>query len=865
MNTRIKHVINGEHDNYLFPFFWLAGEEETIIKEYIQKVYDCGIRAICLESRTHPDFLGERWWSDLSFIISECKRLNMKVWILDDAHFPTGYANGAVKEADKKLKKVHLNCNVINVRGKNKYFKINYYSKMIMSGMIGGNTNIANYEVYKIVAAKRKNGQSFEVDGQFIDLTPNIKGAYIEWEVPEGYWSIFIISKELNACAKNNEYINFLQKESVQLFIDTIYEPHYAHLKDEFGDTIAGFFSDEPGFYNNTKGMDTFTCSIGINMPLPFSDEFEQRLLNEYGKEYIFKLPALFYECGEETSLIRYQYMDALTKTYQENFSCALGKWCEERNVEYIGHIIEDNNAHTRLGYGTGHYFRSMTGQHMSGADIVLHQVLPENNYYSKGFLHNELRDGEFFHYGLLHLPSSAAHIDPRYKGRAMCELFGAYGWSEGLSLMKWIADFCLVRGINQYVPHAFSLAEFPATDCPPHFYGRGKNMQYPYMGILFNYMNRVSHLLSNGEKVVDIAILYHAESEWTGDYMYYQTVGKELMQSQIDYDVLSCDYLLQGKMKNGNLNVLNANYKCLIIPKSEKLPIEVIKKLNKLVEEGLKLIFVDNYITSAIEGGNQKLLKDLKEEVSIIELTDIVENMSEFARIKTSEKHENLRVYQYRQGENIIMMFFNENKYNAINTQLTLKKSEIVRYNALNNEFYQQVVEAIDDDLMTFSINLTAFESRIYILGKTYVTLKIEKEYRNERIIDDVFTLYKKNGDLYDKVAELEELKPLHLLIANYSGSVKYHTTFNNISEINEGKISITDVKEVVKVTLNGECLGVQIAPPYDFAFSNKLQEHNNLEIEVVTSMYEQVKDSMSEMSEIYPQGILGDVKIKF
>lgn len=50
-----------------------------------------------------------------------------------------------------------------------------------------------------------------------------------------------------------------------------------------------------------------------------------------------------------------------------------------------------------------------------------------------------------------------------------MCEIFGAYGWGEGVSLMKWLTDHMLVRGINEFVPHAFSPA-FPDEDCPPHF-----------------------------------------------------------------------------------------------------------------------------------------------------------------------------------------------------------------------------------------------------------------------------------------------------------------------------------------------------------------------------------------------------------
>ena len=64
-----------------------------------------GIRAVCLESRPHPDFAGPKWWEDMDVILSEARQRNMKVWILDDCHFPTGYANGAMADAKEDLQK----------------------------------------------------------------------------------------------------------------------------------------------------------------------------------------------------------------------------------------------------------------------------------------------------------------------------------------------------------------------------------------------------------------------------------------------------------------------------------------------------------------------------------------------------------------------------------------------------------------------------------------------------------------------------------------------------------------------------------------------------------------------------------------
>lgn len=92
MSTRIYEALNGKQGNYILPFFWQHGEDEETLREYMGVIQDMGIRAVCLESRPHPDFAGPKWWEDMDVILSEARQRNMKVWILDDCHFPTGYA-----------------------------------------------------------------------------------------------------------------------------------------------------------------------------------------------------------------------------------------------------------------------------------------------------------------------------------------------------------------------------------------------------------------------------------------------------------------------------------------------------------------------------------------------------------------------------------------------------------------------------------------------------------------------------------------------------------------------------------------------------------------------------------------------------
>ena len=54
-----------------------------------------------------------------------------------------------------------------------------------------------------------------------------------------------------------------------------------------------------------------------------------------------------------------------------------------------------------------------------------------------------------------------------------MCEIFGNYGWKTGVTDMKYLADHFLVRGVNNFVPHAFSPKAYPDPHRPPHFFMR--------------------------------------------------------------------------------------------------------------------------------------------------------------------------------------------------------------------------------------------------------------------------------------------------------------------------------------------------------------------------------------------------------
>lgn len=369
MSRKLHELLNGEERNYILPFFWQRGEEEAVIREELARIREAGIHAVCVESRPHPDMLGPQWWKDMDIIMDEARKHGMQIWVFDDDHFPTGHAAGKVKDAPLEHQRQFLSERRIDARGPDSEasFLLRPWSVLDGARPVGA-------------AAARRDPVTGELDGEFIaiDLDASVQDGVLYWPVPEGYWTIclFVVTRE-GGDDRRKDYLNPIVPESTQILIDTIYEAYYARYKDDFGVAFAGFFSDEPGFYNSKASYDYASGLGDAKMALPWRSDLLELLEAEYGQNLRQHLPLLWHEGGTQTFAVRYAYMNVVSKLYAEHFSRRIGDWCRERGVAYIGHLMEDNNVHARLGCGAGHFFRALEGQDMSGLDVVLWQIVP--------------------------------------------------------------------------------------------------------------------------------------------------------------------------------------------------------------------------------------------------------------------------------------------------------------------------------------------------------------------------------------------------------------------------------------------------------------------------------------------------------
>ena len=72
MNERLKAAINSDGSSNILPFMWITSgvdEEKTVGRMEI--IRSCGIRSVCVESRTHEDFAGDTWWPLIEKILKK--------------------------------------------------------------------------------------------------------------------------------------------------------------------------------------------------------------------------------------------------------------------------------------------------------------------------------------------------------------------------------------------------------------------------------------------------------------------------------------------------------------------------------------------------------------------------------------------------------------------------------------------------------------------------------------------------------------------------------------------------------------------------------------------------------------------------
>ena len=308
---------------------------------------------------------------------------------------------------------------------------------------------------------------------------------------------------------------------AVDKFIELTHERYYAHLKEYFGNTVIGFFTDEPNVLGrNARGF--FPWSKGLLA------EFEAAGGNPDGLWALFDK-----EQNKATAFYREFIKQRLNNIYYKSLS----DWCAAHDIALMGHPAESADIDEEK------YF------HIPGQDLVFRWVSPEKGG-TKG------RDSVMGKCS----SDAARHMGRR---RNSNECFGVcvregIPWYFTGGDMKWFIDWLAVRGVNLFIPHAFyySLAGKRKDERPPDV-GPG-NIWWEHYKLYSDYMKRVSYLMTDSKNAAKVAVLCESGS------LPIEAV-EPFYENQIEFNYLQKCMLDKCEIRDGKICIAGYEYKYVI------------------------------------------------------------------------------------------------------------------------------------------------------------------------------------------------------------------------------------------------------------------------------------------------------------
>ncbi len=577
----------------IMPFWFWNGEMSYDEMEWqLREYYDKGIPGLYIHARfginDHCPYLGDDWFDRVKFTIEKAQEIGLQIWVYDEYNWPSGTAGKEVMQKHPELTNVYLELVEGNLPGQ--FFTF-------MEGTDSRYNDLEQSEPVYACAIKLEDMENGNFE--YVDLMPSLSfDKVITWEAPKGPWKLFYFIER-----KADWYSDVLNPETTKKFLEYTHERYKNHTGNSFSNDIKGFYTDEPAMHYFEVGRDNFI--------IPWSKKMFKIFKHHNGYDLKKHLPKLFFDIGEDTEQVRYDFWSCLTKQYEETYYKQIGDWCEQNDVIFTGHLLyeESLRMHCRTGGNLFHHLRHLD---MTGVDHLYPRVGTRE-------MPNE--------HVALKIASSAAHQNGSL--RLLCESMGGAYWDCTMERMKWIADWEYLLGVNLFNPHGYhySIEGERKRDWPPsQFYHHTWWKQYK----LFNdYMTRMGYMLSGGRHVAKVAILYPMNSIWAtytpqahnkiGDTIEndFNYITDRLLRLHIDFDYIDEDILRDCKIVDGNLCIKDEQYEMLLLPPCTHIKSTTLDIMEGFVAAGGKI------------GGNALLpYKCVEGELSQQELSARIEKL---------------------------------------------------------------------------------------------------------------------------------------------------------------------------------------------------------------------------------------------
>jgi hypothetical protein len=349
---------------------------------------------------------------------------------------------------------------------------------------------------------------------------------------------------------------DLLLPQTATTFLETTHDRYAAYTGDEFGKSVRFMFCDEPHVTAPFWAMSPYLLK-------EFRFEHGYDLVDE-----IHKL--IFTQDGSPE--VRYDYFQTVNRLFIDNFMKPLHDWCEQHDLLFTGHLIENTFPRPKPQPDNMAALRWMQAP---GNDLLGFQFAPTTP-----------EDNALYFYNLREMTSIANQCDREWR---LVESAGAPGYQASFEVFKPCEDYLLALGTNVMDPHLAhqTLAGIRKYDWPHTLSDHSPWWDHYHNEA--NHVGRTNAALCQGAEVNRIGVLHPATSTWlhwenpTGEQKVRRPphpepiakLGEEMFAlalklygGQMDFDLISEFVLAEmGQPAEGKLEVGACTYEVVVVP----------------------------------------------------------------------------------------------------------------------------------------------------------------------------------------------------------------------------------------------------------------------------------------------------------
>jgi hypothetical protein len=750
--------------------------------------------------RGAPLYLTPEHMAQMKFVVQEAKKRGMKIWLQDESDYPSGFAGGKIRQQ---------------------------YPQLGMQGILADiHVRVAPGQTLTMPAPSDTLGiMATETarDGTLHNVVPIPVPAdgQLKWTVPNegstpnepGYsWEVVFVrhiyvssptrnfNREDGTRAKDGYYtlIDYLDPEATRAFIKITHETYRQAIGDEFGNTVLGFFGDEPDY------------SIAGS---PWTPKLLEEFKAQKGYDLKPYLPQFFAgKLSDEAQRAKADYWDVWSGIFRSSFFGEQADWCNKYNIEYLVHLNHEETM-TALVRSEGDYFRDNRKVGVPGIDN-LSQLLPS-------LVHRP--DGTWrINNNFPKLASSAAHLFGRPKV-----------WTEGAGGPgidgKYQMDFQLVRGVTELqirVP-------------------TGASPQGPMLAL---YANRGGYLMATGRPAAQVGLYHPANSMWMGDEDADPSttkLGWQLYEHQVEWDYFDEQSLSSvATIADGGFKDLSGQvFRAIIVPSSTVITRTGLERFKAFVKAGGKVIFVGKTPTIVVDKTfmNSKDAPDLSFATLIEPSGDITDRVIA-ALPKPDVKLDSpwLRLtYAHRSfSDGEMYFFFNESDKEESRMATVAGHGQAQAWDLGSGQIRNVADATAEGDSVRFPLALGPYETKVVVVGPP---AGAGGPGGPEPSLLSGTTLTELDGDWTLDLDGKQLTTPLKswedLGTPSFGGPAIYHKQFT-APTVPAGKrvfLELAGVHDYARVRVNGAIFDARAWPPYRFDITTALQAgSNDLQINV-------------------------------